>query len=431
MARKKRGATMREAFEEALLAEPDSPANSAAYADWLSEQESPADRARGEFIAVQMALEDESRTPRERNHLRKREADLLAAHQRDWLGGLAPFLLDEHALADWASLELPPGTPLATFTFRRGWLDRLHVNSLPLDFARAIKAAPEMRLVRELLVEYIQDTEGPTAILEDDIPTDERWPGLHPLRGATNLTNVRHFRLGPDQGDDYQDYCCYVMSSVTPEIVGLMPRLEELYLWCNNFDVNDVLALPTLSHLRALLIYHATQVHRLQHLDKPKFQNLTHLLIHPHHLAPARSMQDDEQAGYDVWTDGYLPLSVVRPVLHSKHLRGLTHLRLRCSSMGDDGCREIVASGVLKRLKSLDLRHGAITDAGADILAACPDLKNLEWLDLDRNGLSTAGIARIQQVGIPQRIESQQTHAELHPTEEYMSPQYLREGEFE
>jgi uncharacterized protein (TIGR02996 family) len=431
MAREKQQATLREAFEEALIAEPDNRANHAAYADWLTEQDSPAEHARGEFIAVQLALEDESLPALERDRLRQREAELLEAHQREWMGGLAPFLLDEHNLVDWAGLELPPGTPLATFAFRRGWLDRLHVNSLPLDFARAIKAAPEMRLVSELIVEYIQDTEGAPPIPADKIPDDERWPGLHPLRGATNLTNVRKFRLGPDQGDDFQAYHCYIMSRVTPKIVRLMPRLEELYLWCNEFNINDVLKLPTLSNLRVLLIYHGQQVYRIDQLDRPKFRNLTHLLIHPHHLSYSDWDEEDQEAGFDIRTEGYLPLAVVRPVLRSRHLSQLTHLRLRCSSMGDEGCREIVASGILKRLKSLDLRHGAISDAGAEVLAGCPDLKNLEWLDLDRNGLSAEGIARMKQVGVPLRIDNQQTAAELHPTQEWVSPQYLYEGEFE
>src|SRR5262249_40579626 len=149
---------------------------------------------------------------------------------------------------------------------------------------------------------------------------------------------------------------------------------------------------PTLSNLRVLLIYHAEQVHRLQLLDRPTFKNLTHLLIHPHHLAWSAWDDDDRNAGYEIDTEGYVPLSVVRPLLRSKHLRKLRHLRLRCSSMGDEGCWEIVDSGALKRLEMLDLRHGCVTDEGAQIFAECADLKNLRWLDLDRNGLTAAGI---------------------------------------
>jgi uncharacterized protein (TIGR02996 family) len=419
---------MRAAFEEAIVAEPDDPGNHAAYADWLSEQGDP----RGEFIAAQMALEDESLPAAEREQLRRREGELLQRHERLWLGGLAPFLLDGHPLQSWAALELPAEAPQATFAFRRGWLDRLHVNSLTLPFARAIKAAPAMRLVRELLLEYVYDGDDEEqAVPEEGIAEGERWPGLHPLQGATNLTNVRRFRVGPDQGDDYQNFRCYVMSRVTPRIVGLMPRLEELYLWCNNFDLNDVLTLTTLSNLRVLLVYHVSQVHRLQHLDSPTFRNLTHLLIHPHHLTSGRYYTDDRRAGFDSDNEGFLPLSAVRPLLRSEHLTRLTHLRLRCSSMGDEGCREIVESGVLKRLKMLDLRHGCISDEGAAVLADCLDLMNLEWLDLDRNGLSPAGVARMKGLGVPLRIDSQQTDEELHPTEEYAVPRYLCEGEFE
>src|SRR5205823_4472426 len=101
MARKKKAESLREAFEEALVAEPDNRGHHAAYADWLSEQDSGSDRARGEFIAVQMRLEDDSLPKKEREQLREREADLLEAHQREWLGGLAPFLLDDHPLVSW------------------------------------------------------------------------------------------------------------------------------------------------------------------------------------------------------------------------------------------------------------------------------------------------------------------------------------------
>src|SRR5262249_9160383 len=135
-------------------------------------------------------------------------------------------------------------------------------------------------------------------------------------------------------------------------------------------------------------------------------------------------------AGYDI-QKGYLPLSVVRPLLRSKRLRKLTHLRLRCSSMGDEGVWEIVDSGALKRLRVLDLRHGCVTNEGGQILAECADLTNLRSMDLDRNGLSSEGVEHLTRLGIPLRINNQQTQAELNPTDEYRRPQYLYEGEFE
>src|SRR5438093_1334944 len=73
----------------AILDDPDDLASYAAYADWLAEQGAP----RGEFMQVQLALEQEGRPARERARLKKREAELLAAHQAEWLGPLAPSLL--------------------------------------------------------------------------------------------------------------------------------------------------------------------------------------------------------------------------------------------------------------------------------------------------------------------------------------------------
>ncbi len=64
---------MREAFEKAILENPDDLAGYAAYADWLAEQGDP----RGEFMQVQLALEDEGRPAKERKRLQKREQELL------------------------------------------------------------------------------------------------------------------------------------------------------------------------------------------------------------------------------------------------------------------------------------------------------------------------------------------------------------------
>src|SRR5262249_32675493 len=75
----------RQILGEALVQSPDDRPTHAAYADCLLE----AGDVRGELIQVQLALEDESRPARERDSLRKRERELLAAHERAWLGDLA------------------------------------------------------------------------------------------------------------------------------------------------------------------------------------------------------------------------------------------------------------------------------------------------------------------------------------------------------
>ena len=54
-------------------------------------------RREASCIQVQLALEDEGRAVGERKKLKQREKKLLAAHQRAWLGELAPFLLDDRS----------------------------------------------------------------------------------------------------------------------------------------------------------------------------------------------------------------------------------------------------------------------------------------------------------------------------------------------
>ena len=65
--------TERKALEAALLAHPDEIAAHSAYADLLVEEGNP----RGEFIQVQLALEDPARSREERETLAKREAESL------------------------------------------------------------------------------------------------------------------------------------------------------------------------------------------------------------------------------------------------------------------------------------------------------------------------------------------------------------------
>jgi uncharacterized protein (TIGR02996 family) len=404
--------TLREALESALVANPDDLASHRAYADWLSEQGD----ARGEFISVQLALEDEGLPAARRRRLQQREAELLAAHQRQWLGGLAPHLLDDPNLT-WRpeGAEWPP-----LFRFRRGWLEQLTPWVVLLPLARALRDAPEARLLQGLLTDGTHEVRSGA----------HAGSAVNELARSTVLGNLRRFRLGPDQGDEYENF---EGSPHHPpallKFLKKLPRLEELYLFGSGIDLNNlfVLVLKSLPNLRVLQLYHATQVHRLQLLaERASCRNLTHLLIHPHHVANYDTSHGaDEADGYQVYEEGYLPLSVVGPLLHSPNLPSLQHLRLRCSSLGDEGCAEIVASGILKRLKTLDLRHGRITHVGARTLADCPDVRNLQWLDLDRNALTARGVARIRALGIPVRIDNQQTRAEVR------EGRYLYEGEFE
>jgi uncharacterized protein (TIGR02996 family) len=396
-------ASLRRALEEELAASPDDVATHAAYADLLEEMDDP----RGEFIQVQMALEDPSLDAAQRQQLTYREGDLLRQHRDRILGRLAPHLQGEGV----------------SHQIRRGWLDRLEIGRLSLPFARALRDAPEARLLSHLAIvsATLHDVDPEPS---DNAPEDEHYsPGPWPLVGADCLKNLRVLRLG-DEEDDYEDFQCSLSSDAVVPLARSAPRLEQLHVFAYCPNLNHLFTLQTLRHLRILRLYHSAQVHRLDLLaGNAAFRDLTHLLLHPHALSWGDNRDEDERQGF-VESEGYLPLRVVEPLLRSPNLPHLTHLQFRTSSMGDAGCRAIVDSGILRRLKSLDLRHGCITNEGAWALLECPDLHNLTWLDLSYNSLSDATTARLGAQGIAGRFDHQHGAGDE-------EDQYLYEGDSE
>jgi uncharacterized protein (TIGR02996 family) len=377
--------SLRDALETALVEDPDDLATHRAYADYLQEQGDP----RGQFIQVQLALEEPGKAPEERRELEAREKALLSEHEREWLGLLADDLLGPEA-EPWESMA--PDQPYE-IRFARGWLDRIvrfAGTQRFTDLAGRLPPAPESRLLREL-------------VLEDNHGVVEQ------LVRSRYLGNLRLFQLGVRE-EESGDFRRAVVSEAVPEFVARLPRLEELYLVANGFDLARLFGLRNLRNLRVLQVYHAEDRYPLEVLaGNPALGTLTHLLLRPH--------------GSD---EPFIDLAGVRAVLQSPYLQGVTHLQLRCSDLGDVGCTEIVTSGALKRLKVLDLRHGEITDAGARTLADCPDLRHLDHLDIDRNGLTRTGIDALRRVlGDRLRADDQQT------AEEFDHRHYLDEGDFE
>src|SRR5262249_35876402 len=208
--------------------DPDDLATHAAYADLLSDAGDP----RGEFIQVQLALEDEKLKPAERNKLQKREQALLKKHQRDWLGDLAPHLL-RGTEAD----------ALTTFRvcFRPGWLDSLELGSrLSLSLPRLLAQAPQLRLLRRLEIpvdpllrptseEADQDELAEHYYIPDEsdaIPEEALYhPALFPLTRSTNLGNLRVLQLGdPGSSNDEKGwYICRFAGFAAAGLVKLMP----------------------------------------------------------------------------------------------------------------------------------------------------------------------------------------------------------------
>jgi uncharacterized protein (TIGR02996 family) len=204
---------MWEAFERAILEAPDDPASYAAYADWLFERGDP----RGELMQVQLALEDERLSAAERARLRECEAELLAAHQAEWLGPLAPFLLSGDQVGRWGYVGeqfIRREEPNYEWRFMRGFLDTVHIRNLYVPMARALRDAPQTRFLRELVIEYVEaeHEEGedfdPQSAYEPgpDVPTFEggniQFNSIFPLIYTPELSNLRRLRVGDDKDMD-------------------------------------------------------------------------------------------------------------------------------------------------------------------------------------------------------------------------------------
>ena len=425
----KAASTEVEAFERALMAAPDDFAGWCAYADYLAEQGDP----RGEFMQVQIALEDETRSKAERAALKKQEAKLLKTHEKDWLGCLAGVTVDAEQVPFWLSAKQGQHAPV-THCFARGWLSRLEFHSLTVAQARALAQSPPARLLRELVVELVAH-EAPVGVTQQyidsyyepgpDVPADidpYDGPGLHALCRCPQLANVRHFRLGEmvaRAGVQEEEYLnCHTSGELAYHVVKQMPNLEELYLLAHRVDANKIFSLA-MPRLRVLQLYHNNSYPLDKLAANESLTNLTTLLCHPHALE-----SDEEEPG------AYIRLRHLRAICRSPHLKALTHLQLRLTDFGDAGAKEIVESGILKRLKVLDLQGGCITDAGAKLLAGCPDLKHLDYLNLSRNAMTKAGEKAIKATGVKADLSSQHdgTPSEF---EDGDMPEYLFEGDIE
>ena len=398
----------REVLEDAIRADPDDIAAHAAYADLLMEAGDP----RGEFVRVQLALEDESLPREERDKLKARERELLDAHEREWLGELAPVFLDPD---EWKR-QYPD-------TINRHRWSRGHVTAAIFPYLEVttaqtlVRAGDRLPMLRELRIEDTSEEGAGAYARSAGLPAgvDEYDLALYLLRDWPPLANLRVFHLGELGGENFDaqsDRSCHTPGALAHMLVSRMRRLEELCLLAHGVRTEELFRLP-LPHLRVLRVDHLDEYALHDLAANPTLTRLTHLLMHPHALRPG-----DDRA--------YIGLDDARAVVRSPHLGSLTHLRIRLTDAGDDLVREIVESGILKRLKVLDLRHGIITDRGAKMLAECPDLKHLQRLDVSYNALSDVGVAALLETGIDLLADKQDVNA---PNDEQM--EYLFYGDIE
>jgi uncharacterized protein (TIGR02996 family) len=399
-----------EAFIHSLQKNPHDVAGWCAYADFLVEKGDP----RGEFMQVQIALEDENRPAAERKALQKKEAALLKKYEKQWVGTWADLFPAPTETEGRGQINHTGGKK---YEFKRGVLTTVNFGQLTLDAASAFVTSPETLFIRELFIggtSVTEDAQRP-ANLPDDVEIDEA--PLHVLLRWPYLPYVRRFQFGWLADEDYGDFChfqCHLDGRLVYDFVKQMPDVEELLIFAHTREEIWKIARLKLPHLRVLQLYHGWNVPLETLAKNESLTNLTHLLCHPHALE-----YDDEP---------YITLDGLKAICRSPHLKNLTHLRLRLGDFGDRGVQEIIASGILKRLKVLDLRHGCVTDQGAKALAACPDIQNLRYLDLSRNAITEEGAQALRTTPVPVNLDYQHRDTESDPEE---PAEFLMQGDYE
>jgi uncharacterized protein (TIGR02996 family) len=295
-------------FERAIAENPEDAAPYAAYADWLTEQGDP----RGEFIRVQLALEDEALDSARRSAVRAEEDRLLKAHLREWLGPeLAGVIIPGKKDAELQ----------ATVAFRRGWLDSLEFPSMETEITRALAASRATVRLRSL-----------TFV---DGGYEEEWDDLI---GAPFVPRLRHFRIGSEP------FSASGMAEPVTEFLRPARDLETLELMTHGVDTNTLFVMP-FPRLRVLAV-HCLSAYPLDVLTaNPSFTNLERLAFHPHAAEPGDG-------------EAYLRLAELQAITRSRFLKGIRHLEFHLSDAGDEGCRELVQSGFLKQLRHLSLAYG-------------------------------------------------------------------------
>lgn len=399
---------MHEEFQRSIAADPDNLDNYRVYADWLVEQGDP----RGDFIRVQLALEVESQSSEERDKLKQREQELLDAHQREWLGDLAAYFIDDKEASnrpEWRASD-----PYK-FEFARGFLDTVSAEEWSLEFGHAVSHAPESRSIRRLQINETPWLEEPVVI--DGVNYEaEEGHGAVTLASGDQLQNLRVLVYGDVGGEDEEYANCHAGGARIDQFVAKLPRLEELFVGAHGVDTDALFELK-LPMLRVLKVNHTTHYPVEKLAANDSLSNLESLSFWPHALD-----YDDEAEEHGA----YLRLQHIEAVGRSPHLKKLRHLCFRLCNMGDAGCRSSVETGLLGRLKVLDLTHGQITDEGARVLAADDQIKNLDQLILDGNAMTKAGIDVLTATGVNVSSNQQWTYS---GDEDYL--EYLYYGDME
>lgn len=405
-----------EAIERAVIANPHDLAARSAYADFLTEKGDP----RGEFIRVQLALEDPSLSAAERKKFAAKEKDLMAQHKLgDWAKAIPP--VGDNA---WDRAENNDPSGGRNLIFQGGLLTTINIGRLSVPVARALfRAGPETRFVHNLFVgglsyddEEVGEEEpaAPGEPAVPDVPEGVERPAQHLLVRWPQLRFIRRFIWGwpADPTDDYPS--CHMDGAHMYDFVKQMPDIEELRISAHVREpvANKLFALK-MPRLRVFQLDHGWSFPYEKLVTQP-LPFLEEISSHPH--------------GLEGGDKPYLQIKQLKAIC-AADLPRLRLLRLRNSTVGDAGAKELVSSGKLKTLKVLDLRNGCMSDKGAKLLAECPDFKNLEFFEVSNNALTPAGIKLLEATGV--KVMATEQHSQTKYESEDDENEFLWAGDAE
>jgi uncharacterized protein (TIGR02996 family) len=344
----------REFWEQQVVDNPDDVGRHVAFSDWLSAQRDPL----GEFIRLQLELEGQGLSTGVRTERLNREQQLLASHERIWLGDLADTLTHQKARVLEMGFPLDEYQP---YLFRRGWLHRLAISggwfetddtlaryksafdacerSRPkppsralrarlsaafdacqraralglVNFMRTLATCTSARLVEQLfLYSFVTDR-------ADAFP--KRYPSMGRVTRLTLGDDGDPRGSGSDQGE------------LAIPLLGSMPRLVDLFLWLPKLEPARLCMLPTLEKLQSLRVC----------------------------LGNAPSA-----------------IGWPRAIAGSHHLHNLAHLtfcHVEWEGFSDELCEELVRGRMLRQLPGLKtLALDCVTEQGIRALVRCPEL---------------------------------------------------------
>jgi len=334
-------------LEAAIADQFDDLAVHAAYADLLIEEGDP----RGEFVRLQVALEDDKLAAKERADLTRRESLWMARHSADYLGPLAG-----HAATDDENVV----------GFQRGWLVTLEVPVLTAEIGRQLRECPAARMLQSLTLRDLA------------FGTDDQDSPLHAITDAPFARSLRRLAVGVrPQGVNPNDRAPPPAPRLLPFLESLT-RLETLSLWVYEPAFQRVFAMNW-PHLRKLRVEfgHDIPIGVLARNDT---------------LGELRRLEIDT----DYRGLSSVGVEDVREFAAAEHLANFRHMRLRYCDDGDRLVRTLIRSGLMRRLKTLDLQHGNIGDQGVRAFVQSDCARRLSTLDLRYNRISDGGLEQLE-----------------------------------